>query len=724
MTERAKVDDVAHGSPEAAAPQVGGVDAHGVDALLAGSPADVAARLAAQPGQVQEEALARAQQVLGNAATGAIVAAMPRHTSAKLEGMGQAFGADFSGVRIHHGDGVAEAHGAQALTQGEDIHFAANRNPSDPALLGHELAHVVQQRDGRVQGAQARSATVVDQAPLELEAEQAGIAAAGGGPMPATLVGRGHGTAERGAIQMFDSVGEHKAAGDDGSGGREYVWATDPTAKGKRKGTQIATEATSSLPTEQHARSDGQGFQYCDLKPQKFEFRLTHGDIVMLSGDLFDPRERDRQGGEVTDSLWDLASKPSSEPGKQVGTQDEIIYAIYKENPHDIRFTRTCSDEQPGGGVWQEYPYLFSGEVKKTVDTRYLQLASKNRDHFSRPDERERTRGGARSSNGGAFRGLHEDAIRMAYHAGRTGKDAGEAFAHEAAAEHFLTDAFSAGHVRTPRQSIVTYWDAKYPRFFASFLSVLESAITNGINDQAAGWVLPEAAIGYVVHDKVKKLLKGLPPVTLGDVLSKLTHDVDNEGGLWVTNDLKMHWKAYGDGHMYEQDKDNRTPELTRMAVSLGVDDLDTAQMLGTLDADQPERDDIALFAEVRQHTKGPAKPNLNAKYGAEQLIPFADPDRIKENGAQEWAATDFDDLWGVEIRTDARHAGQTYGVVITEAMQPGGSFYELLNGLGKDLDKTGAVNTHPRAAFYDAFLTPFSNAPQAWLKRIIAGAK
>jgi hypothetical protein len=61
---------------------------------------------------------------------------------------------------------------------------------------------------------------------------------------------------------------------------------------------------------------------------------------------------------------------------------------------------------------------------------------------------------------------------------------------------------------------------------------------------------------------------------------------------------------------------------------------------------------------------------------------------------------------------------------VISEAMRPGGSFYELLNGLGKDLDTTSDLNTRPRAAFYDGFMTPFSSAPQAWLKRIVAGAK
>ena len=42
---------------------------------------------------------------------------------AKMEG---AFGADFSGVRVHQGQHVADA-GARAFTRGDDVHFAHKR---------------------------------------------------------------------------------------------------------------------------------------------------------------------------------------------------------------------------------------------------------------------------------------------------------------------------------------------------------------------------------------------------------------------------------------------------------------------------------------------------------------------------------------------------------------------------------------------------------------------
>lgn len=58
------------------------------------------------------------------------------------------FGEDFSAVRIHT-DHNAATLGAVAYTQGSEIHFQPGYQPYGPGgmeLLGHELTHVVQQR--------------------------------------------------------------------------------------------------------------------------------------------------------------------------------------------------------------------------------------------------------------------------------------------------------------------------------------------------------------------------------------------------------------------------------------------------------------------------------------------------------------------------------------------------------------------------------------------------
>src|SRR5271154_2698832 len=91
--------------------------------------------------------------------------------------METALGADFSAVRVHVGP-QAERIGAIAFTTGADIYFAPGRyqpdTPRGQQLLGHELAHVVQQRSGRVRNPLGAGVTVVQDRVLEAEAERLG----------------------------------------------------------------------------------------------------------------------------------------------------------------------------------------------------------------------------------------------------------------------------------------------------------------------------------------------------------------------------------------------------------------------------------------------------------------------------------------------------------------------------------------------------------------------
>lgn len=118
---------------------------------------------------------------------------MPAPVQAKME---RAFGVDFSSVRVHEGPDAGER-GAHAFTQGEHIHFAPGRyHPTShegQELLGHELAHVVQQRAGRVAVPQAKresgAAPINADPALEAEADLMGARAARG--ESATMASRG-----------------------------------------------------------------------------------------------------------------------------------------------------------------------------------------------------------------------------------------------------------------------------------------------------------------------------------------------------------------------------------------------------------------------------------------------------------------------------------------------------------------------------------------------------
>ncbi|MGD0862253.1 MAG: DUF4157 domain-containing protein, partial [Candidatus Limnocylindrales bacterium] len=75
--------------------------------------------------------------------------------------MAQAFGTDFSDVRVHSGPEAAAsatAFEARAYTIGSDI--VQGEGSSDDRTMAHELAHVVQQRNGPVSGTPVGSAHV------------------------------------------------------------------------------------------------------------------------------------------------------------------------------------------------------------------------------------------------------------------------------------------------------------------------------------------------------------------------------------------------------------------------------------------------------------------------------------------------------------------------------------------------------------------------------------
>ncbi len=98
-----------------------------------------------------------------------------------LQQMESLFGASFADVRVHVGP-EAPSLGAVAFTHGSSLFFApgqyAPTTPRGRQLLGHELAHVVQQRQGRVRNPFGAGVAVVQDPGLEAEAERMGLRAA------------------------------------------------------------------------------------------------------------------------------------------------------------------------------------------------------------------------------------------------------------------------------------------------------------------------------------------------------------------------------------------------------------------------------------------------------------------------------------------------------------------------------------------------------------------
>jgi hypothetical protein len=89
------------------------------------------------------------QNLLANSTPQGQESPLPPSIQLKMEA---SFGADFSDVRIHANSQAPTMLNAVAFTDGTNIHFAPNQyrpNHSEGLeLLGHELTHVVQQREG------------------------------------------------------------------------------------------------------------------------------------------------------------------------------------------------------------------------------------------------------------------------------------------------------------------------------------------------------------------------------------------------------------------------------------------------------------------------------------------------------------------------------------------------------------------------------------------------
>lgn len=114
--------------------------------------------------------------------------ALPPHVAARLTAPGgqplpadvrqkmeAVFGQRFHDVRVVVGP-APQAIGAVAFTQGSQIHFAQGkydpRTPQGQKVIAHELAHVVQQRSGRVRNPFGSGTAIVHDAQLEAEAHR------------------------------------------------------------------------------------------------------------------------------------------------------------------------------------------------------------------------------------------------------------------------------------------------------------------------------------------------------------------------------------------------------------------------------------------------------------------------------------------------------------------------------------------------------------------------
>jgi len=389
-------------------------------------------------------------------------------------------GHDLGHVRIHEGaqaQAEARALGADAFTVGADVAFAAGQYAPNDArgrhILAHELTHVLQQDTSST----ADSLPAVSPQHSAAEREASAVAAqaasprtAGPGPGSASA---GHsraqatpGIAPRGVVHRFDSF-EHIQLGDSALGGPTGLILLDCHARDlpghatPTVGWPAEWVALYARGTPEQRRAITQG--------------LTYGEVIAYSGDMY-------------------ASVDATNATSVVGTMDRINKASLRE-------------------IYDLMPLLHSrsastGQLERATGGRYIALASHNVSHFSNVS-------GGRN-NISTWRDGHIAALRIA-----AAGDANGAWAMNAVADHFLTDAFAAGHLRPDR-----------------------------------------------AHDVLS---------TSGQMNSKVLHDLDNDHGVAVHN-LRGDppWIQYGDDHLNDA-ADAQGLRLAIEAVQLSKADIQAA---------------------------------------------------------------------------------------------------------------------------------------------------
>ncbi len=291
---------------------------------------------------------------------------------------------------------------------------------------------------------------------------------------------------------------------------------------------------------------------------------LSYGQIVALGGDFYGiPDQPISDGATLADRVrrfsnaWDTlatARGALSEAPQILEVMQQEIDAVNK----------ALSEGQPASAAYKALGDTLSAQWNKITGGgsrlspwypfgRYMQLSAVNWDHFGEHAV-------------AAYQAGHNAALMQAVAArdlplSQQRRALGWAYAMNAFADHFLSDLFSGGHIRTPR----------------------------------------------------KELYDSVTPGEVGALVTRIMHDEDSACGLAVTNAAKQAWRAYGDKRYFDT-VDLANKAVVDAAVQDSVDEVFNAFNTGFVP--QPENylplARIANLTAARDYSAAQAAGNLS----------------------------------------------------------------------------------------------------------------
>jgi outer membrane protein OmpA-like peptidoglycan-associated protein len=360
---------------------------------------------------------------------------------------------------------------------------------------------------------------------------------------------------------------------------------------------------------------------------------LTYGEMVAMSGDFYgsfdhlaDPNYVKLDAGKMINPGELPESIVPNSHQRKIDEINQLKHLLELENNAAARgdesFLHNLDTEYvvdpTTGALTPGYDILTGG--------RYGKLALTNFRHFSV--------GEAGMTNVDTWRGEHATALQEAWQAGlnHDEKAYNRAMMRNAASNHYLTDAFSSGHMRAPRQQIDRY----YRNMMQGFAEKLPDFIADGIPDSIdlslplsslsaylpASVPLPDISVsipipladtlkaklraaGPAIGAKLRPHLYGFIGVAVGGLVAKWLHDADNKEGVMVKS--KAHpepWRAFGDDYMDSSDPGARINEQQAMtAVKEDANEVERMYQMGL----------AAAVPNTGKQGKKPSQPTTTA---------------------------------------------------------------------------------------------------------------
>ena len=280
---------------------------------------------------------------------------------------------------------------------------------------------------------------------------------------------------------------------------------------------------------------------------------LSWGDIVALAGDQYA-------------TLDDLLADTKDDAGKQ-----RLLAAIRQDeipDPAQSKLPEPAADQKSDRFIT------------------FLKLAAENASHFN-----------AAGQAIDRWMTEHTTALTAALDAGLTKDGPGLhlAQAREAFAQHFLTDAFSGGHIRTPRPDIIGWYRTNFgPPVVDGFISRLSTRLIDGLVNQISPQTnTPDFLVRQEVRKAVgERLATAIAQIDGGrtklndyfalgvaGVVSGALHDMEGKRGVVVASYAHPEpWTAFGDDQLADSKVSKEQAEL---AVSGATAHVTTAYDIG-----------------------------------------------------------------------------------------------------------------------------------------------